>query len=321
MLRLVVSCTAALCVASSGCALDFDGIGFTGGGGAGGEGTGAPGSGPSSTSTENTTTGKPGICEGGATCVPAPPTGWIGPGFWLDGDGQCGQAFTVLLSAGETASVGPCPCEPAGPTCTGGVIDYFATSSCLNSVSDNNPFGLPETCSMVGLFETNPPQGADVVGFPMPDPAATCTSPSGFVAKPFLRNPGNLCGLQTAAMCGDGFACTPPGEPACIAVLDSAQTGTCPEPYTQARRVETGPQVCDCSGNPVGSCTGEIELHQDALCSAAVATIPLTIPAECADVSAVNVGELYAKYIPLPATCTNGQGIFTLESWLVCCEP
>lgn len=309
---------AAVAVTTSACSLDFDSIGFTG---AGGGGAAAAGGGPPSTSTEKTTsTGDPGVCDAGANCVPAPPTGWIGPGFWLDGDGECGAAFTVLLLAGESAMVGACPCEPAGPTCTGGVIDYFATSQCLSKVADNTGFGPPGTCSMVGTFSVSPPQGAEVVGLPMDDPAATCASPGGFVAKPFLTNPGNLCGLANGAQCGDGFACSPPGEPACIAVLDPTLTGTCPEPYTQARRVETGQQTCECTGTPVGGCSGAIELHPDANCSGAVATIPLEIPPGCEEIS-VPAGALYAKYVSIRATCISGVPTLTPESWLVCCQP
>src|SRR5688572_6440897 len=203
MLRLVVSCAATL--ALSGCALDFDSIGFTGGGGAGGQGTGAPGSGPSSSSTEKGTTATmPGVCDGvDQDCVPAPPTGWLGPGAWGPVADGCGVDQMPILVAGESANAVPCPCDAVDFSCHGGVLDLFGQQLCqaANLVGDNVPFSPPGSCAFLGNYADGL-QSAKVLAPPEVATQGSCDQTG--AASPTLVNASNLCALSSPASCGTG---------------------------------------------------------------------------------------------------------------------
>ncbi len=312
----------------SGCALDFDSIGFTGGGGAGGaggEGTATPASGPSSASTEKGTSATmPGMCGVDQDCVPAPPTGWIGPGVWGPISDGCGFDQTPVLIAGESVEPTACPCEPSGFTCTGGVIDFFSAQLCSASsiVGDNVMYPPPGTCAFLGNYASGL-MSADVIASPQVASGGSCVLAGGAEPSPTLNNPSNLCALTSQASCGSGFACAPAGSPACIAIEDPTMAGECPlETYPNVvARPRSATQVCDCTvGSPSGTCKSDLVLHKTSACNNAFATID-TSSSGCPTIS-VAQGDVYGELVVEQSpTCGDGNALLTDEkTWLVCCQ-
>ncbi|NUO50565.1 MAG: hypothetical protein HOV80_17050, partial [Polyangiaceae bacterium] len=263
------------------------------------------------------------MCGVDQDCVPAPPTGWIGPGVWgpiVDG---CGVDQAPLLTAGESTNADVCPCEARGFSCNGGVIDLYSAQLCsaASLVGDNVVYPAPGTCGNLGSYPAGL-KSATVIASPTIANIGTCVLATGAVPSPTIVNGNNLCGLTSQSSCGSGFACTPSGSAACIAIEDPSMTGQCPvETYpNMVGRPKTATQACDCGERiPHGSCQANLSLHKTAACDNEVASID-TSTSGCPTIS-ITQGDVYAELVlDEPPTCGEGISLVTEQTWLVCCR-
>jgi len=255
--------------------------------------------------------------------VPAPPIGWIGPGVWGPiGDG-CGLDQEPILTAGDSAVAAECPCEPSGFTCNGGVIDLYNAQLCSGPslVGDNVMYPAPGSCAYLNNYADGL-KSATVLVSPSVATIGSCVLATGAVPTPTLVNGSNLCAFSSQLSCGSGFACSPSGSPACIAIEDPSMAGQCPlETYpNMVARPKVATQACDCgAGSPNGSCQADLVLHTTSACNNAVATIDTSTSA-CPTIS-VAQGDVYAELIvDQDPTCGKATAVVTEQPWLVCCR-
>ena len=244
------------------------------------------------------------ITDGGATgcagdCVPAPPFGWGGPGlFWTGTDGTapaCPSNAPVTAYQGHDGLVLPdagcAPCTCAGPSPSGSCAPPLqitaSASPCVASAPAARDFGPPPAWDGACTTFDAIPAGALCNGAPC---AVSLTS------GPLVLTE-SMCKPSDAALVDAGLptwskkilACQndapyPPGckglycspraaeAPGFLSCIFQKGDNDCPAPYLDKHVAYTsfdppGCAPCLC-GPPDSSCTGTLDVFEDAGCSA-----------------------------------------------------
>jgi len=283
-----------------------------------------------------------------ATCVPAPPEGWLGPLAIYEGSGgppppappACAGPYSSGAYDGFNAPSAPpsqcaCTCDPpSGITCDSPVLNLFSDPCSAPCGTPNQR--IATSCTILGLATC----GGTHFVLDASSPTGGACAPSSTAVVPDAGWTGSvrLCAIPSgdavvgvgAGACDAGEICAPPTrlpfEPAhCVAQVGAA---SCPAGYPILHIAFTsfsdsrGCTPCTCALPTDTSCGGgKVTFYNDTACTAPA--LNATAPQACTNLG----GPKAAKF--LGATPTGGRcdadggvptGVFTPTTpTTICC--
>ncbi|MET0793542.1 MAG: hypothetical protein ABW061_18620 [Polyangiaceae bacterium] len=282
-------------------------------------------------------------------CVPRPPTGWLGPIAFWEGEARAadplpdcpgGYVTPTDLHRDLDASAGKCSCTCAaqGQVCDENTtLHIFSDKNCATQCATVSP----QTCTAVSGCVGS--QGSVRAAIPTPS-GGTCKAKLSGPVDPTWQTDARLCATNPAKTCEDSNqVCAPtPASPYAsqLCIMQVLAVGharpACPAEYPNDNQplYETYSDKrvcgeCGCSDvNDDGSCKGQLLMSGGDDCSAGFA---YTLGSLCqefdlgsGDIQPSHVG---GQYTLTPGTCSvasepplSGEAVASGRMTVVCCQ-
>ena len=249
--------------------------------------------------------GKNGPTGCAGDCVPAPPAGWDGPLlFWSGTQGPapaCPSNAPVTAYQGHDglvlpdAGCAPCTCSAPSPsgTCTAPVTITASASPCDAGAGPARDFGAPSawdgTCTAfdsipAGALCNGAPCAVSLTSSPLVLAESTCKPSLATLVDagpPTWSTPVLACLGVYPGSCHDvASTCAPSAAqaPGFLSCIFHEGDRICPAPYLDKHLAYTSFDAPGCTpclcGPPDSSCTGTLDLFEDAGCPAKEALAP-----------------------------------------------
>jgi hypothetical protein len=270
-------------------------------------------------------------CGGGLACVPAAPSGWVGPFELYAGSDAlplCGARFSGAVLDGHTGLMAPpyaCGCSCAQPPhdvlCSSPTVTFYADfqGAKCTAVSCASAALVPGACTSVDVTQKCIPVGVGGIGMAV----SASTASQGSCTPLAIVGTAKSTWSINARACGPSF---PPGQADCTAGNVCAPTpsspfqpGLCIERqgdvacpfagypmkrlYHGAVADTRGCSSCSCGSVTGASCAGTINQYQssDSTCASSP-QVTFDIPLSCGPVAPRSILKLVVT--PQGGSCT-----------------